>query len=119
MAIIDQLLIELDGAKEFEEIRIRGYSEMLCCPLFLTDEARNEVQQAKDWSDNRLRLIVNAIITTENLINDGYPERDEQRATSNVIAEFNERLRVMTISIGEFKEIPSGVLTVGDEVATN
>jgi len=116
MILIESLLAELKAAEEFESHRIHGYTEILSFPPnLLTDNSRNEVNEALSWSQDRLMNISAAIEGLAFLISHHYPERVQQIAPQIVIDELKLRLESMRLAVGEFESPPLGELIVGEE----
>jgi hypothetical protein len=117
MSTIETFLEEIIKAEVFETIRIRGYTEMLSFSNdLLSEPARSEISEAIFWSNARHQLISTAIQAITELLNNGYPDRVQQIASSDVIDELIKDLQYITLAVAEFNAPPKAVITVGPEV---
>lgn len=101
MSAASDLLVELKQAKTFEEIRVVGYSEYLSLTN-LSQEERIEIQEALNFSSERVTKIDNTISTLSALIEDGYPNREKQEASESIILLLKGKLDAMRIAFEEF-----------------
>jgi hypothetical protein len=108
---------ELIAAREFENLRIDGYYEILSFPPeFLSDEGRSEVNQALSWSNSRFKLLTGSIEALQALVDNNYPTREPQFASVGVVNELRLRLLMISNAVAEFQEFPEGHLIVSEEM---
>lgn len=109
------VLTSLRNALSDEEARIYYYDKLLTS---INNEsipqAVEAVNQAREWSLSRGRLLLNAINALIQLIENKYPERKENMVAAEVLMELEDIMVVLTGIKSELKEIPTAELVVGD-----
>jgi hypothetical protein len=101
MSAATDFLSELNVAKNFEDLRVLGYSEYLSLPN-LSPEERFEVQEGLTFSSDRVAKLVSVMQSLSVLIEDGYPLREQQTAEEAVIRLLKSKLDAMQIAYNEF-----------------
>lgn len=115
---LPQLEDELGKAREFEQIRIQGYNEILALSGGVA-EVSAEVREGLAWSAEREQRLGVALEAVVNLMDHGYPARVEQIAPATVIAQIQAYVDAMTAALHELHEPPVGAFQVGPEVRVN
>jgi hypothetical protein len=112
-----EFLQELQAAFDYEVIRINGYNELLTVPHnLISQESLNEVVEAITWSNNRLALLDQTITFLGNLIAHGYPAREQQVASVDVVAQLRQTLENMRLAVEEFQVPITGSSIVSDQI---
>lgn len=101
MSAATDFLAELNVAKNFEDLRVLGYTEYLSLPN-LSPEERFEVQEGLAFSSERVTKLASVIQSLSVLIDDGYPSREQQTAEEAVIKLLKDKLDAMQIAYNEF-----------------
>ena len=101
MGLADTLLLELKKAKVFEEARVLGYTEFLSLDN-LSEVERIEIQEGLNFSSERVSKLSHVIDALSDLIADGYPNREQQRAPIEVLSSLKDKLTAMEEAFAEF-----------------
>jgi hypothetical protein len=95
---------ELKADVILESKLIVGYKELLGIPSpLLSSDAQREVSEALAWSTSRLARLNAVIEACNNLAEHGYPSRDPQIVTSDVLAELKLSLQSFQLAVAEFE----------------
>lgn len=102
--MIDNIWLSILILEKKQEARlIDGYALLLSHPIELLDEqGRIEVLEARDWSINRHRHLSAAIDAITDLLDDGYPNREQQVAPQSVIDQLRAAQESLDAAIDEF-----------------
>jgi hypothetical protein len=101
MTAAETFLLEIREAKVFEEARVLGYTEFLSLPNLSADE-RNEIQEGLNFSSDRVSKLSQVIDSLNTLILDGYPTRELQTASEEILSSLKAKLDAMEKAFSEF-----------------
>jgi len=115
MSVIAPFITELSAAETFEEVRVRGYTLLLAFPPpLLSSTARAELTEALEWSNTRLELLRIAKNSVNDLSKHDYPERIQQSAPSEIVAELIQDMTQVQTAINEF--LPTDIEAVWGKI---
>lgn len=114
MMDLPALIAQLDSDITKEEALLDGYN-LLSVSAELSTKAKQEVGEGFSYSSMRKELMVAAKNALANLVNHGYPQRQYQTASPEVVNELEQLVIAAKLAVSEFVNPPTAAITVSEE----